>query len=114
MGQPKGETREELKKRLFKKIDKVFENHLDNVQITGEDSESIYCKEAFIDHHHGEEIPDGCPEPQLLASYANSIARTLTIEISYVVNTPKNDDEDLMEKVQPKPKGFIGPGRMEK
>ena len=86
----KGETREQLKKRLFDKIDKVFENHLDNVQITDEESESIYCKKAFIDSHFGteDEIPDECPEPQLLATYDDTNARTLTIEISYVMNSP--------------------------
>jgi len=86
MEQAKGETREELKKRLFKKIDKAFENHLDNVQIRDEESESIYCKKAFIDTHDGEELPDECPEPQILASFDGSAARTLVIEINYVIN----------------------------
>lgn len=94
---PKGETREELKKRIFKKLDKVFENHLDNVQISDEESESIYCKKAFIDHHDGEEIPDECPEPQILASYENAAARTLTIEINYVLNESPKEEEETHE-----------------
>jgi len=75
------ETREQLKDRIFNMIDGAFENHLDNVQITDEESESIYCKKAFIDR----DAPDGdCPEPQELASFDHSPARTLKIEISYV------------------------------
>jgi len=78
------ETREQLKKRIFEMIDRTFENHLDNVQITDEESESIYCKKAFIDEHK-DDIPDKCPEPQELASFDHCPARTLKIEISYVL-----------------------------
>jgi hypothetical protein len=75
------ETRELLKERICKMIDKVFEHHLDNIQIKDEESESIYCQRAFIDRN----TPDGpCPEPQQLASFDHCPARTLTIEISYV------------------------------
>ena len=82
------ETREQLKKRIFEMIDRTFENHLDNVQITDEESESIYCK-AFIDEQ--KEISDKCPEPQELASFDHCPARTLKIEISYV---HPDDEED--------------------
>ena len=75
------ETREQLKDRIFVMIDRAFEHHLDNVQIVDEESESLYCKRAFID----KDQPDGdCPEPQELASFDHASARTLKIEISYV------------------------------
>lgn len=86
------ETREELKRRIFRKIDKVFENHLDNVEISDTEEENLYCKKAFID----DDAPDGeCPEPQEMASFDHCPTRTLTIEISYV---PEDGEEEASEE----------------
>jgi hypothetical protein len=75
------ETREQLKARIFAMIDKVFENHLDNIQIIDEEFESIYCEKGFMENGNPI-IP--CPEPQTLASFDSCPTRTLKIEISYV------------------------------
>jgi hypothetical protein len=67
------ETREQLKSRIFSKLETVFENHLDYIQINDEESEGIYCEHADCEK---------CLEPQQLTSCPKT--RTLTIEIAYV------------------------------
>lgn len=77
------ETREELKKRIFAKIEKAFENHLDNVVIEDNYEENFFCKKAYIDE--GEPQED-CPEPQEMAAYDDVADKCLRIEIHYVVD----------------------------
>lgn len=75
------ETREQVKARIIRKLDEIFENHLDNVEISDTEEENLYCKKAFID----DDEPDGeCPEPQEMASFDHCPTRTLKIEIAYV------------------------------